>query len=77
MKKKYEKHNILIFLENKTVICFLIPDVLQPFGLFSWYNGVNASSVFLFSIEVPEMQMLVLPNISLNRRGKELCILDP
>ena len=42
------------FLENKTVIFFLTPNVLEPFGLFSWYmyNGLNAPSIFLFSIEV-------------------------
>ena len=30
------------------MIFFLIANVLQPFGLFSWYNGLNALPVFFY-----------------------------
>ena len=38
--KKYVGTRNLIFFENNTVI-FLISNVLYPFGLFSWNNGLN------------------------------------
>ena len=53
-RKWVETRNFELYFFEKIffLFFFLIPNVLKPFGLFRWYNGLDAPSIFLFSIEV-------------------------
>ena len=56
LKKYVQIQNFMFYFfgkQNGENFIFLIPNVLQPFGLFSWYNGLNALPVFLFMIYIP------------------------
>ena len=50
-KKSMEKYNF-VWIRKRLKFFFLIQNFIVLW-IFSWYNGLNAPSIFLFSIEVP------------------------
>ena len=53
LSKKYVDTQNLDFFKKQAVICFIIPNVLEFFGLFSWYNDPNTlRSQFFFGVTI-------------------------